>query len=260
VVPKQLLGAEAKLARAQENLHALDAEIVKFFETEPYTSFDEFHPESAERGVVLTRVRVLREPPDLLGLIVGEAVHNLRCVFEYLVHELASYRAGSEVALTQYPMYGDIFDYRAYRRSKHGRWLKMLTIYERAVIQSTQPYRSRDEACIHPLAVLTVLSNQDKHRVLHTTLGIRTGAQLKIELGEGANTIYGIQVFPGTLKDGAPISAVTIGVDSPTPDVKVHPELGLNVAFENGLLVLWALEDIRVMTEVVFQELSKSFV
>jgi hypothetical protein len=80
----RLAGAVEKFNRAKEQFDVLRAEMHEFFNRDPrpyYSSgsFDESTYEWVERFQV-------REPPPLrFGVILGDCVHNLRCVLDHTV-------------------------------------------------------------------------------------------------------------------------------------------------------------------------------
>ena len=81
-----LYGAHLKIERTWEVLDALNQEIRAFVETEPYGYWIEPEPDS---DWMLVRVEARRAIPDHLGLLFGDAVHNVRSALNHLAYELA---------------------------------------------------------------------------------------------------------------------------------------------------------------------------
>jgi hypothetical protein len=165
--PLDLRGVFAKLERASEHIAALDHEVREFQAANPITTFAEF-----ESGTTfLVKVRV-RETPDLRwGVVLGDAIHNIRCALDHAVWELVqrNVRAGFKTQPTEaqqrritYPI--------AYKRKDfiNSEAVRFLTTRQAAFIRRFQPYlRPWPEAT--PFGELGWLSNTDKHRIVHGT-------------------------------------------------------------------------------------------
>jgi hypothetical protein len=80
-------GAERKIDRAREHVNALDKAINRFLETEPHAVERRLRARDRIHEYVLARYT---EPPDCLGLLVGDAAHNLRSALDHVTFELAA--------------------------------------------------------------------------------------------------------------------------------------------------------------------------
>jgi hypothetical protein len=79
-----LRGVFAKLERASEHIAALDHEVREFQGANPITTFAEF-----EGGTTfLVKVRVPETPDLRWGVLLGDAIHNVRCALDHAVWEL----------------------------------------------------------------------------------------------------------------------------------------------------------------------------
>jgi hypothetical protein len=74
-----------KLARAQEHLEALNAEIDEFRKVDAYTVT--FEP-SDDRRQVAVKLVVLRNLPPEWGILIGDCIHNLRGALDHLAFAL----------------------------------------------------------------------------------------------------------------------------------------------------------------------------
>jgi hypothetical protein len=159
----------AKLDRAHEHLRVLDAETAAFYdgnadEGQPYKVRSEYRPHSRQYVFI---VAVIREPPPLLGLLLGDYAHNLRAALDHLVCQLAL-DAGATCDTTQFP----ICSTHANFVKKAGTYLRGVPPSHRAAIEKMQPYHAReDERDRHFLNVIAWLDNIDKHRVIHPAFG-----------------------------------------------------------------------------------------
>ena len=164
--PLDLRGVLSKLDRAAYHIGLLDKEIAEFRQEHPITTFVEF-----EGGrTFLVKVRVPETPDLRWGVMLGDAIHNLRCALDHAVWELVqrNVRAGfkSEPSDAQkrkitYPI--------AYERGQfYGSMaVRFLTTRQVAFVRRYQPYlRPWPQAT--PLGELAWLSNTDKHRIVHS--------------------------------------------------------------------------------------------
>lgn len=154
-----------KLNRATEHIDVL-ADEVRAYVTEQLAVRRTVEAGGTEHALVWERYST---PPERLGLIMGDAVHNIRTALDHLVFLMAEEEAGKTAsALTpaeekglQFPIYenASTFD------SNVARNLPRLT--DRAVdyIRGRQPFNVRgDGTSIYWLSRLSALDNADKHR------------------------------------------------------------------------------------------------
>lgn len=95
------------------------------------------------------------------ALLVGDVIHNWRCALDHqlwaITPELEQTRRGQQV---QFPIHHKQADYRKWLKA----WQDVYGEKVLAVIDDAQPCNVPDGQ-IHPLGLLQILSNQDKHRV-----------------------------------------------------------------------------------------------
>jgi hypothetical protein len=183
--------ARAKLRRADEHLDALKAEAAAWLDSRPYDLYwDPPYPELIETPHLELdiHVGVVREPPEALGVILGDVLHNLRGALDNLFWALVT-RTGmptpAEARTISFPIarrYATFLQ-QAGIRSFHKRakgaprasvlpdppGRNRVTYAERLTIQRHQPYHREDPAN-HPLAILRDLNDRDKHRAFHPVL------------------------------------------------------------------------------------------
>lgn len=157
----------AKLARAREHVADLNHEAARFI--------------SASLGAVRAvenggRRHVVywtkySEPPEKLGLIIGDAAHNARSALDHLVWALATAGAEEEgIKLTdddkrwlQFPTSTTGRDFR----NNRGKFLKCVPDDAVNYIKGRQPFTVRpNEPETHLLYRLSHLDNTDKHRTV----------------------------------------------------------------------------------------------
>src|SRR5688572_6904347 len=84
----ELLEVELRLERAHEHIHALNHEARMFMMSrpQPYNMITEPDPHSFD---YITRAKIDRLPPPRLGMVVTDAVHNLRAALDMIAWKLA---------------------------------------------------------------------------------------------------------------------------------------------------------------------------
>jgi hypothetical protein len=80
--PNYFVGPKLKIERAKRHIQELEAAIKTFHNSNPYEfpGQDDLHA-----GQYIYRVAIKKPIPIEISAIVGDAVHNLRCVLDYLV-------------------------------------------------------------------------------------------------------------------------------------------------------------------------------
>jgi hypothetical protein len=216
-------------------LHALDTETAAFYEGtaaegKPYAIESKFRPDSCEYVLI---VNVRRQPPDRLGLLLGDFVHNLRSALDHLVCQLSLLEGPTDCSDTQYPI---CFNKGRFNQLK-GNWLKGVSARHRAAIEKTQPYHGRRPES-HPLAVLDWLDRIDKHRVLHPSFGVfvdpgQAGAEALVFLPNadaGAILCHKI-AKTRRIESKAEIAVLKLAPFGPEPKVEMRGNLTFDPAF-----------------------------
>lgn len=231
-----LSSSRAKLDRACEHLRLLDAETAAFYEGtadegQPYKVRSEYRP--ASRQYVFT-VAVLREPPPLLGLLLGDYAHNLRAALDHLVFQFALAAKGTG-DFTQFPICSTHSNFV----KKEGTWLKGIDPSHRAIIEQMQPYHAREtEQDRHFLEVIAWLDNTDKHRVIHPAFGylhpppLDGPDRLRLVPNDDAGRILRWAVADGRrIKGDTDIVRLWLAPVGPKPRVRMYGDLSFEPAF-----------------------------
>lgn len=126
-------GPRAKLARAREHVALLEAEFEAWSgRIELETVLDE------ERSQIVMRVTSLPELPLRWSTILGDAIHNYRCVLDHLVWQLARVNLPPDEVppkSVQFPIVSDASDW-----NKQASRLAALSARHRKLVESCQPY------------------------------------------------------------------------------------------------------------------------
>jgi hypothetical protein len=243
--PLDLRGVAEKLDRAAHHIRVLDKEIADFRKEHPITTVAEF--EGGKTFVVKARVP---ETPHLRwGVMLGDAIHNLRCALDHAVWQLVqrNVAAGFKVAPTdaqEKSIYFPITDTRG--KFEKAQVLRFLTTRQITFLRWRQPYRSQWPAAT-PLSELAWLSNFDKHRIVHAAhVGLESWDDFKLHmrsnLSAGRVMASEALVSPGDrLADGTPIVRLTFEVPSGVraatgkePFLEVQGEFKSEIRFGEG--------------------------
>ncbi|MGO8905512.1 MAG: hypothetical protein ACLQMH_07815 [Solirubrobacteraceae bacterium] len=165
-----LLGCRLKLKEAWLHRQTLGAEIKNFLDRDD------------------------PEPPLHLGVIVGDILHNLRCVLDHLVWQLVELNGRKPGEHNQFP----IFDTPKAYKEKAGRYLRGVASEHKTLIETFQPYHLDGDPAYHNLAVLRDLSNIDKHRFVHPVVIVGEGDAREVqftELGVTANALFRLEHY-----------------------------------------------------------------
>jgi hypothetical protein len=224
----QLSGFKAKLKRADEHLEALDDEIAEFLDSHPYAVRFEI---DRETGQHVAKIKVRRDPPAIRwGLLIGDCVHNMRSALDHLAWQLAGPKPPPK---TEFPIFHDRKEFK--RKGPGGGLYKIRGIKDpkaRALIKSVQPCRSdRSPPKVHPLYALWILSNTDKHQMLHLAVGNISSASYWP--GKSGDEFIDSLSF-GTFHDDAEIGRFTLDPGETHPDVDVDVNFGFDITFDQG--------------------------
>lgn len=227
-----LEGCDEKLKRAETHIQALYGEINDFINSKPHKIVED---KDLERGKYEARIEVLREPDDpAWGVLLGDFIHNLRSALDHLVWQLVRLNNKRPSAENCFPIESTGTKYWCARKdgrpSARDGALRGVSDEHRAIIDGAQPYRRGQTADSHPLAIIKMLSNIDKHRLVHPTfVAILPPDPAELELISVENGVAHIEFDSGPLKDGAPIIRATL--DPPNAKVNMKGELPIAIGF-----------------------------
>ncbi|HEX8725805.1 MAG TPA: hypothetical protein VF737_10495 [Gemmatimonadaceae bacterium] len=198
----------AKLRWARKHFEALQADIARFMDANPYelrVRFDQ------KRQQYVAALRAPRPLPRDWSLRLGDILHNTRSALDSLVHALAGKHLGrmpsdDEARCIRFV----IVDERAAWSDESGRWLAHVSPEVRAKIETLQPYHHPPVRYHHPLSVLRDLTRIDRHR--HIALVAEAP-------NNGGVPVEGPGLRPGTRVTGWRGRFVT-GGEIPVVDVK----------------------------------------
>lgn len=165
-----LKDAQAKVARAKEQLAGLEAEFQRFSDSKPYTLRQEHDLETQEFILVYYPSSPI---PDNWPIIIGEILYNLRSALDLAVYELTVREQGAPLKNTEFPIFDDKDLFSALKKNGDpapGSGLfkiRGLSQKTRDCIESMQPYNLRQPDRVSTLLLLHEMNILDKHRELH---------------------------------------------------------------------------------------------
>jgi hypothetical protein len=218
-------GCRSKIWRAGDHLQALDLESRRYVEDYSYGLVIDEEPEGGEKVIRLrSNRRPHNDPPDRLGVIVGDVLHDLRSALDHLVWQLAIIGSGPKERANQFP----IFDTPEKFKEKCPRYLHGIAPEHRTRIEAYQPYMGGSEG--FALHILATLNDVDKHRVVHpgAQLGMTPPSALRF-----SSNIRSAKVRSSDwvrLEDGAEVYRVLEWEHTGGP-VEVHADLRYTIVF-----------------------------
>jgi hypothetical protein len=185
-------------------------------DTTPYSVTKEPNSDFTRYSLIL---HVAKEPlTERWSLMIGDAIHCLRCVLDHLIYAIAIHESGQDPPPKGDALQFPICDSSNKFAGERERRLKTISSPVRAVIESLQPY-NRPHPDLPPLlSLIRDFDNMDKHKLL--TLAVSTIAQGN--LGFKGPDVPPDRIVKFTawehLEDGAEIAAFSF--DRPTPNME----------------------------------------
>ncbi len=227
---ERLVGVRAKIERAKQHVSDLEGRIGTFRETNPYRLVTEVDSQTRHTSY---KVRVHSAPPIELGLVAGEAVHQLRSSLDHLAWQLVEANGHLAGSGTYFPIC-QTAPTSAQDKKSFERKVKGMSASVIGLIETLQPYQAGDTN----LWTLHKLDNFDKHCLLlmaacdvegagiQWTKGPRTPQSAVMFLGmPGKRTASGKYRI---LQDGTEIGGIT---GSFAPDVNQEFQVSFEIAF-----------------------------
>jgi hypothetical protein len=237
-----LRGCRAKLDRAEEHLNALSTSTIDFLKTRPFELRGEVDKKANRYAV---RIHIKQRPPERLGLIVGDAVQNLRAALDHLICNLAILGGAEDTKVNQFP----ILEQPPLAKQKRKSWDRMLSNVPsdaEATIEQLQPYNRPDGVDVthHSLWIVQRLSNEDKHRVVLRAMAHVLHAEAapfdaipqfepNADVGMPENLQFGSL---GPLDREAELYSADIKVLGPKPELKMKGALPIETMYGEDLV------------------------
>jgi hypothetical protein len=257
----QLEGCWAKIARANEQLDALETQIANTpIDIDSITFAQKFDPDTSTIEVTLQGVPKL---PIELGLAAADPMQNLRAAINYLAWELAKWNLAQR-GETREPDRETQFPINTKPRDFSARMVKDIHLDHVAVIKAVQPnganwlsqfpehiLQNADAEGLaggHPLGVLAGLSNIDKHQALQPALVSPREFNFGPYEGIDCEVVECEATLNLTLKSGAHWVTCKVTPTGPNPKMKMEDPVGAEkIEFAGGDLerLKWVASSVR---------------
>jgi hypothetical protein len=237
--PGQMVGAVFKLYRATLHLQELQREISEYLSSQPHSTA--LYSDGSGRRYVL-KGHLSHEPPEMMPLIIGDCLQNMRVALDHLAWALAELGGKKPPGNTAFPIYIDPDDF--HDRTKKGVPTarsglgKMRTLPKEAqeLIEELQPYHG-DDPTRHPLWVLNEYSRIDRHRTLSVMYSLSDYTDFKIGRIDAAGNfveftnddVEDLGIVSGAFYDGQELLRFTL--KRPLKNVQVRYESPQYIAF-----------------------------
>lgn len=146
-----------KLDRAKSHISETEASVRTFLNAKPYVISTKRDSQSHRLIYYLSSVK---EPPDILSAIIGDALQNLRSTLDHLAWQLVEANGKRPTRDTSFPIFKDAVSYQ------NGRTVKVsgMSVAAIQIVDGLKPYAGGNT----DLSRLHELNNIDKHRLLLT--------------------------------------------------------------------------------------------
>jgi hypothetical protein len=237
-----------KLIRADEHLKALNNEVAVFLKIRPYEVVTK---KDIPAGNLCAKVLYRHAPPDLLLMLIGDVLYNLRSALDHLAWSLAGIRADR---FTEFPIFIDESRFRP--TDNHGNpasggglgKMHNMPIPAQNIIELLQPYKG-----VHglpesePLWLLHQLGNEDKHRTINLVAAEVNG---RLDVSTGSHPAHGLTGSTGCLprEDGEEIYRIPLPANP--SQVQDYSHFTFDVALDpkgsgRGISLLGGLRNMR---------------
>ncbi len=217
----------------------------------------EFDPEN---NLVLWFAERVPEVGDDWGLMIGDAIHNMRCALDHLWWQLAIDHLGrkpteDEAREIMFP----ILTHLTPEAFRDHRYLKHVCPEAAEKAERFQRYDAGEDQILL-LTVLATLSNRDKHREIHPSFFVNTSVSIPLvpfdevfvdcelpnEVREGMRHFESQIVHaPDRPTPGDVVAGLKVTPTGPAPDIKVDPQVtGEIVLGEEGDLTFGILGEL----------------
>ena len=197
-----------------------------------------------------------------LSVIVGDYIHNLRCVLDHLLHQLVIANGCEPTRRNAFPLFDQEPPEDRSNRERRT-WeaqVKGISVDALRFVKVCQPYEALDgNPAAHTLAGLRRLSNQDKHRTLVPCICAVYGNPelFKIDLVRYEDVLRPtgkITVHAGRpLKDGDVVFHSPVTITGPCPKVETQGQTPVDIGFGSPPVPMKGLKQMSEATGMVLQ-------
>ncbi|MFC5947069.1 hypothetical protein ACFQH9_02100 [Pseudonocardia lutea] len=185
-------GVWVKFARADRHFKELRDAVRAYLETDPYQVYEEEEPET---GALVTRVRVVADPPVELAAILGDVFHNARSALDHLACYLVERDGGTPDKGTYFPTGKSKSEFSKAVKDK----LRGTAEPTKERVRALEVYPSGDD----DLWLLHQLDIDDKHKLL-----------IAVGMSYSSLNMHSAMLFQGEIVEFPPLAII--------PEDKMH--------------------------------------
>lgn len=177
-MPPQFHGPRLKIERAKQHINDLQSRIRQFEAGDLYSLCVQTNPQT---GNDVLEATVTQSVPDDFGLIIGDALHNLKAALDFAVNEVVFIRLGEFDDYTRFPVRDNRQKLEA--AVTGGKISQASKAVASFIVDSVKSYEGGNEAmwALHRLNIL------DKHRLLLPVMQINGISNIRIKHDRGEN-------------------------------------------------------------------------
>lgn len=203
----RLKAIRSKTERAIKHVDDLAAVCKTFIDSTPFTLGRETDPETGYYHFNVTNVQT---PPREVGLIAGDAIHNLRSALDHLACYLVLANGNRPSRQTCFPIFDSAAKYQA-MDTKKVRGMSQDAI---DAIDAAKPYKGGNDK-LHTLHELDIADKH--HSLLATLVAVRQGTiEVNVSLRNFKAPPFALPKFQTPLKDGDVFFICEPGVENYT--------------------------------------------
>ena len=187
----RLNGVRRKIDRAKTHINDVEIVARQFCVANTDCLYPKTDPNSGKK---IFHVRFRTQLPELLPLMIGDAVHNLRSALDHLAWQLVDANGQTPTINTSFPVF------KKKNTKQFNSKVSRIACGARDIIESIQPYNSGND----DLAILSEMDNFDKHRLLIVIASTVKDSTFGIAgFPPDQKHIFEVEVSPVILKHGA---------------------------------------------------------
>jgi hypothetical protein len=257
-MPDAFDGIEAKIDRAGEHIDALNGEIRDWAQGSPYSIGSEPEGQSTHHRIYVR----LNHVPNVVrwGLLVGDAVHNLRSALDHLVYAGALRVTGQDPPPDERRLQFPILDVPGDWGNQAFR-VKALSDEMRTFLKDVQPFKESniDGVQNHLLRWIRELDDADKHRAIRPVFLVMGQVQVVVRTLSGGGMTSTIPRPFAPIEDKATLLEITgEAITEVERDMRATLGIGITVIPEHPERPRLVHDALDLMFNVVV-DLAKQF-
>ncbi|TQJ60467.1 hypothetical protein FBY30_2735 [Arthrobacter sp. SLBN-83] len=242
-------GCKAKILRARELIEEVSHSINVWLTGHGPMVFDVADAGDSRWLILMPE---MDRPPTRLGILVSDALHNLRSSLDHLIVSLVLAN-GEHPGQIQFPYCEteDSWNWRI-RNKELGR----IAPWGLDILRQHQPFSGASS-----LLLLREASNADKHNYYFPlSIGFRHGTSLKIDVADGHCSVLRLFEYMTPIFPGQPIYEVkTKGAEPQVESSAIALKCGFGLVHDGGLgLDLWLLRQMADDAESILNSFRSS--